>query len=101
MPIQISETEYIDLVILTDRNLERIKNKDPFELKPMIYKGTEFESLKLIATHITYGSAEDVQWLTNMVHGQTPTIQEITERFYSGYKVMDDDGREPSRLGLS
>jgi hypothetical protein len=99
VPIQISETGYIDLIILTDRNLERIKEKDPFQISDLDYYGTQFEQLKLETTLVTYATPEDMEWVSK--NHLTATPAEVYQRFTSGWSKQDDDGREPARVGLS
>lgn len=99
VPIKISNTGYIDLIILTDRNLERIKEKDPFEVRTMDYTGTPYEQLKRETTLVTYGTQEDMEWVSK--NHLTASEKEVFERFTSGLSDRDDDGREPMRVGLS
>lgn len=99
VPLQVSETSYIDLIILTDRNIERIKEKDPFEVSLLNYGGTYFEKLTRESIFVTYANQEDVEWITN--NHLTARPSEVWQRFMSGWKDRDDDGREPIRVGLS
>lgn len=99
VPLKVSETGYIDLIMLTDRNLERIKEKDPFEVSTMGYEGTPFEHLKREAILVTYATQEDLEWVTN--NHLTARPSEIYKRFTSGWSDRDDDGRGPLRVGLS
>lgn len=89
VPIQVSDTGYIDLIILTDRNIERIKEKDPFEVSILGYEGTHIESLKREAIFVTHADKEDVEWITK--NHLTATPQEVYERFVK-IQDRDDDG---------
>jgi hypothetical protein len=99
LPIKISDTGYIDLIILTDRNIDRIKDKDPFEISSLNYAGTPYEHLKREVTLVTYATKDDLDWITN--NHLTASQSEVYKRFTSGWSSRDDDGRAPMRVGLS
>lgn len=98
VPLQVSETGYIDIIILTDRNIERIKEKDPYEVSMLTYEGTYIENLKREAIFVTYANKEDVEWLT--ANHLTAKPIDVYQRFIK-MKDRDDDGREPLRFGHS
>ena len=100
IPLQVSPLHYSLFVILTDENLERIKNYDPAEVvtKEIVKAlGPPFDWLTLRDIVITYATADEVPVVDRLLTEKK--VDEALKLLTRGYRFRPDlgDGLAPEK----
>jgi len=86
MPFQVSELEYILLVLLKDDNIDRIRQYNPAEID-LETLDSLFHRLKLKEIHVSYANEVDEAVLHALARAQD--IRAILKHFSRGLPVQD------------